>query len=90
MTNIALAIKLYPNFVENIKEVLIMGGNYLAEGNSHIRCTEYNFYVDTEAAHIAFNSLKCPITLLPFEAASKGIPVELVGFTNNAFSETVI
>lgn len=28
LTNIALAIKVYPDIVENIKDVFIMGGNH--------------------------------------------------------------
>lgn len=76
LSNVALAIKLYPNFGENIKEVHIMGGNYEAVGNTSTRCAEFNFYIDTEAAHIVFNSLKCPITLLPWE--SLRTPIELV------------
>lgn len=31
MTNIALAIKTYPEIKENIKEVFIMGGNFRGE-----------------------------------------------------------
>lgn len=29
---------------------------------------EYNFYADPEAAHIALESSKCPITIVPWEA----------------------
>lgn len=66
-TNIALAIKTYSDFSENVKEMFIMGGNYKAIGN--IRPTaEFNFFVDPEAAFNVLNFVKRPITTLPWEA----------------------
>lgn len=70
MTNIALTIKLYPDFAEKVKDIHIMGGNYLTYGNSSVVSAEYNFWSDTEAAHIVLNSMKCPMTMLPWEAAT--------------------
>ena len=34
LSNIAMAIRLDPNFIENVKEIVIMGGSLLAKGNS--------------------------------------------------------
>ncbi|XP_031639008.1 uncharacterized protein C1683.06c-like [Contarinia nasturtii] len=67
LTNVALAIKAYPEIKENIKEIYIMGGNYQGKGNA-LRGSEYNFFKDPEAAYILLNSLNCPITILPIES----------------------
>lgn len=56
-----------------------MGGNYQAVGNSDMRTAEFNFYTDTESAHIVINTLKCPITALVWEAATPdNLPLETV------------
>ncbi|KAG8228831.1 hypothetical protein J437_LFUL008327 [Ladona fulva] len=76
LTNIALAIKTYPNFSKNLKEVYIMGGNSSGVGNT-TPSAEFNFYHDPEAAHIVLECLKCPIFVLPWEPCiKKGIPME--------------
>lgn len=42
----------------------------VAVGNTRIRCSEFNFYNDTEAAYIVLENMKCPITMLPWEACT--------------------
>ncbi|MCK4551844.1 MAG: nucleoside hydrolase [Tenericutes bacterium] len=54
MTNLALAIRIEPNILNNIEEVVIMGGSY-SNGNV-TPAAEFNIYCDPEAAHIVFNS----------------------------------
>ena len=54
MTNLALAIRMEPNILNNIKEVVIMGGSY-SNGNV-TPAAEFNIFCDPEAAHIVFNS----------------------------------
>ncbi|XP_073987812.1 nucleoside hydrolase-like [Rhodnius prolixus] len=67
LTNIALAIKTYPDFVENVKEIFIMGGNYTALGNT-TRCAEFNFHSDPEAAFIVLSAMERKTVILPWEA----------------------
>lgn len=69
LSNVALAHQLYPDFADNIKEIFIMGGNYQAVGNSDMRTAEFNFYTDTESAHIVIETLKCPIHMMVWESA---------------------
>lgn len=54
LTNIALLLKTYPEVKANIDVISIMGGA-IDEGNV-TPCSEFNFYVDPEAASIVFNS----------------------------------
>ncbi len=60
MTNLAQAIQRSPAFVKNVKEVLLMGGEYAAHYN------ECNIVSDPEAAEILFNS-GIPITAAGLE-----------------------
>uniref|UniRef100_A0A914VPP9 Inosine/uridine-preferring nucleoside hydrolase domain-containing protein n=1 Tax=Plectus sambesii TaxID=2011161 RepID=A0A914VPP9_9BILA len=68
LTNVALALKLDPNFATNVKEVVIMGGNVWGCGNVPDRSTaEFNFHCDPEAAHIVLDEMKCPMICVPWE-----------------------
>ncbi|KAI9216303.1 Inosine/uridine-preferring nucleoside hydrolase domain-containing protein [Blastocladiella britannica] len=55
LTNVALAIRLDPNFLTYIDKVYIMGGSLLGKGNA-TRAAEFNFACDPEAAHVVFTS----------------------------------
>lgn len=54
LTNVALAIVREPRILENIEEIVTMGGS-MTLGNI-TPAAEYNFYADPEAAHILFTS----------------------------------
>ena len=54
MTNLAIALKLFPNIKEKIEEVVLMGGSY--QNGNVTPAAEYNIYADPEAAYIVFNS----------------------------------
>ncbi|XP_015513563.2 inosine-uridine preferring nucleoside hydrolase [Neodiprion lecontei] len=70
LTNIALAIRLYPDFISKVKAFYVMGGNYTAQGNITAQA-EFNFYSDPESVHIFLaNSIK-PYVLLPWETCIK-------------------
>ncbi|CAB0002664.1 unnamed protein product [Nesidiocoris tenuis] len=74
LTNIALAIRMYSDFTENVKDVFIMGGNYTAMGNK-TRCAEFNFHGDPEAAYIVLQEMEGKTTLVPWETCvSAGVP----------------
>lgn len=80
LTNLAVAIRMFgAEFVNNIKEMHIMGGNYMGIGNV-TKSAEFNFFSDPEAVHIVLDTLTCPITILPWETctekAGMTIPVQ--------------
>jgi ribosylpyrimidine nucleosidase len=54
MTNFALALRMNPDIMNNIEEVVLMGGSY-SNGNVS-PAAEFNIYCDPEAAYIVFNS----------------------------------
>lgn len=55
LTNIALALRLEPRIVQNVKQVVLMGGNALVPGNS-TPAAEANIHNDPEAADIVFGA----------------------------------
>ena len=68
LTDYALLFKQYPNVVENIEQLVIMGGN-IGRGN-HSPLAEYNIAGDPEAAQVVFQSgLK--IKMAPLEIGNK-------------------
>lgn len=54
LTNIALAVLLDKSFLENVKEIIFMGGAVRVTGNESPRAS-YNVKVDPEAAHVIYN-----------------------------------
>lgn len=52
LTNIALAMRLDPTIVPLIKQIVIMGGQIYAPGNSYNGAGETNWWFDPEAARI--------------------------------------
>uniref|UniRef100_A0AC35U8H0 IU_nuc_hydro domain-containing protein n=1 Tax=Rhabditophanes sp. KR3021 TaxID=114890 RepID=A0AC35U8H0_9BILA len=68
LTNLALAIKLDPDFKKNVKKIVAMGGNVYGIGNIDPDQTgEYNFASDPESAHIVLHDMACPVTVVPWE-----------------------
>jgi len=59
-TNLALLIKQYPEVIERIEQLSIMGGS--SSGGNATPVAEFNIYVDPEAASIVFGS-GIPITM---------------------------
>ena len=52
MTNLAMAIRLYPKILPKIKEIVFMGGTYQL-GNM-TPAAEFNILADADAAHVVF------------------------------------
>lgn len=52
LTNIAMAIRLKPDIIEKIEEIVIMGGAY-QHGNV-TPAAEFNIFADADAAHVVF------------------------------------
>ena len=68
LTNVALFALRYPELVEGIKELVMMGGG-IAFGNV-TPVAEFNIYVDPEAASVVFN-LDIPKVLAPLDMTHK-------------------
>ena len=82
LTNLVICLRMYPEVAENLKEVYVMGGNNVGVGNM-TKAAEFNFYLDSEAASIVLDSLKCPLTILPWEACiERSIQIPMVGKVN--------
>lgn len=58
LTNIAMAIRLDPDFPSRIKQFVFMGGTIAAHGNTPNLTAEYNIYTDPEAAFITLQAFK--------------------------------
>lgn len=67
LTNIALAIKMDPNFVSNIRSIYVMGGCHSAKGNISY-CAEFNFWNDPESAHLILEEFRADkLYIVPWE-----------------------
>ncbi len=69
LTNIALAIRKEPEFVKNVKELVIMGGS-IKQGGNATPLAEFNIFADAHAAHIVFHS-GIPIKLIPLDVTQQ-------------------
>ncbi len=70
LTNLAMAIRKEPQILTKIPEIVIMGG-----GHDVVNVTpssEFNFWVDPEAARIVMNCGR-PIRLIPLDATHKAL-----------------
>lgn len=68
LTNLAMALQQQPDIVENIEEVVIMGGAIEEAGNM-TRAAEFNVFVDPEAADVVLRT-KVNKTLVPLDACN--------------------
>ncbi len=87
LTNVAAAIRLQPKIVENVKQIVIMGGNIGSlptpgYSSDAPYVAEFNFRMDAEAAKIVMTS-GAPIVLSPLNASRK------TGFTKEHYDEIV-
>lgn len=67
LTNIALLIKQYPECLDKIEEIVIMGGS-ISVGNT-TSAAEFNIYADPHAAQIVFQS-KLPLTMIGLDVTT--------------------
>lgn len=66
LTNVAIALQLYPEMVHAVKNIVIMGGVFNVTG--YIKDT--NFGLDPEAAHAVLTS-GAPVTLVPMDVTTQ-------------------
>jgi inosine-uridine nucleoside N-ribohydrolase len=69
LTNIALALLLEPRIVENVAEVVIMGGAALMNGNVN-PAAEANIFHDPHAADMVFTA-NWPVTMVGLDVTTK-------------------
>ncbi|MFD1901274.1 ribonucleoside hydrolase RihC [Enterococcus termitis] len=70
LTNIALLLRMYPECVERIEELVLMGGS-LARGNTGV-LSEFNIAADPEAAKIVFES-NLTLTMVGLDVGEKAL-----------------
>ncbi len=70
LTNIAIALNIYPELRKLIGEIVSMGGA-LYRGNI-TRFAEFNFYFDPEAAQFVFDS-GIPLTIVPWDPVVENV-----------------
>ena len=68
LTNIAQAVQKDPEFTENVKELVIMGG--AENGGNMSPHAEFNFWTDPEAAKIVFQAGFERVTMVGLDATS--------------------
>lgn len=71
LTNIALALRLEPRIAQNVREVVLMGGNAFVPGNT-TPTAEANIHDDPEAADVVFGA-GWPITMVGLDVTHQAI-----------------
>jgi purine nucleosidase len=75
LTNLALAVKKCPQITNHVKEVIFMGG--VVQGSGNVTPTsEYNIYVDPEAARIVLHAGFESITQVGLDVTRKALLTE--------------
>lgn len=76
LTNIGMALRIAPDVVENIREIVVMGGG-ITQSNSTL-CAEGNIFHDPEAAELLLRS-GADVTFITLDATHRAaLPVEYV------------
>lgn len=70
LTNVALLLHMYPEVIENLAEIVLMGGS-VSRGNSGVM-SEFNIDCDPEAAKIVLQS-GVPIVMAPLDCGLKAL-----------------
>lgn len=63
LTNIALAIRMYPEFLDKVQQIISMGGSTEGQGN-YRPGLEFNYAADPNANYVVFNSSQSKLTIL--------------------------
>uniref|UniRef100_A0AB38ZE51 Venom nucleosidase 1 n=1 Tax=Ectomocoris sp. TaxID=3104572 RepID=A0AB38ZE51_9HEMI len=72
LTNLAMAIFLYPTLLQEVRQVIILGGSYQGVGISQPG-SEFNFYCDPEAVQVVLSNspVDKPVVILPVETINE-------------------
>lgn len=91
MTNLAMAMRMEPRIIDNIEEIVLMGGAYTL-GNV-TPAAEFNIIADGDAASVCFRSGK-PITMVGLDVTRKALCypeiVERMSKINNKASKLFV
>ncbi|XP_077993336.1 nucleoside hydrolase-like isoform X1 [Glandiceps talaboti] len=71
LTNLALAIRMDPEFTTKLKNVVIMGGNIEGRGNCTSIGAEFNFFADADAAFAVLNHCTLPLSIIAWEVCMR-------------------
>jgi len=72
LTNLAIAVTAYPELVNEVKEVILMGG--VASGFGNVTpVAEYNIYVDPEAAKLVFHAGFPQLTMVGLDVTRRAL-----------------
>jgi purine nucleosidase len=71
LTNVGLALVRDPGIIDNIEQIVMMGGGFFEGGNT-TPAAEFNVYVDPHAAHVVFTS-GIPIVMMPLDVTHKAL-----------------
>lgn len=71
LTNLALAIKLDPEFAATVSRLVIMGGGH--EIPNVTASAEFNFWADPEAAHVVLNAGIEDVIVVPLDATHQAL-----------------
>lgn len=71
LTNLAMAFRKAPDVLENVEEIVLMGGG-LFEGGNVTPAAEFNIYVDPQAADVVFRS-GAKITVMPLDLTHQAL-----------------
>jgi purine nucleosidase len=95
LTNLALALRINPDLPTDFKRLVIMGGAYFSQGNTHHPPAEFNIYADPDAAAVVFDNWP-NFTMVSWEATvDHGLPFDQyqsllsLDNTRSAFMEKV-
>ncbi len=72
LTNLAIALNVRPQIARQIKRIVVMGGAFFVAGNVTPQ-SEFNVYVDPEAAHQVFNADWNDITLVGLDVTHQTV-----------------
>lgn len=70
LTNLAMAVRLDPEFPKKLKDLYIMGGNMEGKGNVSL-CAEFNFLMDAESAYVVLEDFLCTTYIATWEYACR-------------------
>ena len=70
LTNVALALRTYPELHDSIERIVLMGGG--VHDSNTTPAAEFNIYVDPEAAAAVFSS-GIPITMVGLDATNRAV-----------------
>lgn len=70
LTNLAMAVRMDPEFPKKLKDLYVMGGNMEGKGNVSL-CAEFNFLLDPESAYVVLEGFLCTTYIATWEYACR-------------------